>query len=86
MDFGIHFGTRGCLVARDTVMLLAQRAEASGYAYLGVADHLIVPPQHGVRYTYTQDGVWPGSPHRRVPRRHSHSGVPRRRARSGSSC
>ena len=39
MDFGIHFGTRGCLVARDTVMLLAQRAEALGYAYLGVADH-----------------------------------------------
>jgi probable F420-dependent oxidoreductase len=61
MDFGIHFGTRGCLVARDTVMLLAQRAEASGYAYLGVADHLIVPPQHGVRYAYTTDGVWPGS-------------------------
>jgi probable F420-dependent oxidoreductase len=61
MDFGIHFGTRGCLVARDTVMTMAQRAEALGYAYLGVADHLIVPPQHGVRYAYTKDGVWPGS-------------------------
>ncbi len=61
MDFGIHFGTRGCLVSRDTVMTFAQRAEALGYAYLGVADHLIVPPQHGVRYAYTTDGVWPGS-------------------------
>jgi len=61
VDFGIHFGTRGCLVSRDNVIALAQRAEALGYAYLGVADHLIVPPQHGVRYAYTTDGVWPGS-------------------------
>jgi probable F420-dependent oxidoreductase len=61
MDFGIHVGTRGCFVARDNVMTLAQRAETLGYAYLGVADHLVVPAQHGDRYAYTTDGVWPGS-------------------------
>lgn len=61
MDFGIHFGTRGCLVSRDNVLTLAQRAEALGYAYLGVADHLIVPGRHEGRYAYTTDGVWPGS-------------------------
>ena len=61
MDFGIHLGTRGCFVARDHVMTLAQRAEALGYAYLGVADHLVVPSKHGDRYAYTTDGVWPGS-------------------------
>ena len=43
-------------------MAVAQRAEALGYAYLGVADHLIVPMQTGVRYPYTADGVWPGAP------------------------
>jgi probable F420-dependent oxidoreductase len=61
MDFGIHLGTRGCFVARDNVITLAQRAEALGYAYLGVADHLVVPSRHGDRYAYTTDGVWPGS-------------------------
>jgi len=61
MDFGIHLGTRGCFVTRDNVMTLAQRAETLGYAYLGVADHLVVPSKHGDRYAYTTDGVWPGS-------------------------
>ena len=62
MDFGIHIGTRGCLTTRDTIMAVAQRAEALGYTHLGVADHLIVPMQTGVRYPYTADGVWPGAP------------------------
>lgn len=61
MDFGIHLGTRGCFVARDNVVALAQRAEALGYGYLGVADHLVVPAKHADRYAYTTDGVWPGS-------------------------
>ena len=62
MDFGIHIGTRGCLTSRENVMAVAQRAEALGYAYLGVADHLIVPVHTDVRYPYTADGVWPGAP------------------------
>ena len=62
MDFGIHIGTRGCLASRETIMAVAQRAEALGYAYLGVSDHLIVPVQTGVRYPYTADGIWPGAP------------------------
>src|SRR5690242_1072054 len=62
MDFGIHFGTRGCLASRDNVLKLAQRAEALGYGYLGVADHLIVPTRTEMRYAYTADGIWPGAP------------------------
>ena len=42
-------------------MSFARQAEALGYAYLGVADHLIVPARHAGRYAYTADGVWPGS-------------------------
>ena len=60
MDFGIHIGTRGCLASRDNMMAVAQRAEALGYAYLGVADHLIVPVQTDVRYPYTADGLLAG--------------------------
>jgi probable F420-dependent oxidoreductase len=62
LDFGLHIGTRGCLVTRENIMALAMHAEAQGYATLGVADHLIVPVQTGVRYAYTADGVWPGAP------------------------
>jgi probable F420-dependent oxidoreductase len=62
MHFGVHIGTRGCLTTRDNVIAVAQRAEALGYTHLGVADHLIVPMQTGVRYPYTADGIWPGAP------------------------
>src|ERR1700761_6288213 len=62
MDFGIHIGTRGCLASRAPMLRLAREAEALGYAYLGVADHLIVPARTGERYPYTADGVWPGTP------------------------
>ncbi len=61
MDFGIHIGTRGCLTSRENVMAVAQHAEALGYAYLGVSDHLVVPVQSYVRYAYTADGRWPGA-------------------------
>ncbi|MFL5254667.1 MAG: LLM class F420-dependent oxidoreductase [Rhodopila sp.] len=62
MDFGIHIGTRGCLTTREAIMAMATNAEASGYAIIGVADHLIVPVHTDVRYPYTADGVWPGAP------------------------
>ena len=53
MDFGIHIGTRGCLTSRENVMAVAQRAEALGYAYLGVSDHLIVPVQSDSALSHT---------------------------------
>src|ERR1700712_3330306 len=62
MDFGIHIGTRGCLTTRENIMAVASAAEASGYAIIGVADHLIVPVHTDVRYPYTADGVWLGAP------------------------
>jgi probable F420-dependent oxidoreductase len=61
VDFGLHFGTRGCLASRDNILTMAQQAEAQGYAIVGVADHLIVPTQTAVRYAYTDSGVWPGA-------------------------
>ena len=62
MEFGIHIGTRGCMVTRENVMAVAIEAEANGYGILGVADHLIVPVTTDVRYPYTADGIWPGAP------------------------
>jgi probable F420-dependent oxidoreductase len=62
MDFGIHIGTRGCLTTRENIVAVASNAEASGYAIIGVSDHLIVPVHTDVRYPYTADGIWPGAP------------------------
>jgi probable F420-dependent oxidoreductase len=62
VDFGIHIGTRGCMTTRENVMALATRAEAQGYAILGVADHVVAPVTTAVRYPYTADGIWPGAP------------------------
>ena len=78
MDFGIHIGTRGCLTSRENVMAVAQCAEALGYAYLGVSDHLIVPVRSEVRYPYTADGRLAGRRHRRLLRLHRDAGLPRR--------
>src|SRR4051794_2627504 len=61
VDFGVHIGTRGCLTSRGAIMAVAQQAEALGYAYVGVADRLIVPMQTGQRYAYSADGIWPGA-------------------------
>ncbi len=62
MEFGIHIGTRGCMVTRENIMTVATTAERSGYGIIGVADHLIVPVTTDVRYPYTADGIWPGAP------------------------
>lgn len=62
MEFGLHIGTRGCLVTRDNMIRLATSAEAQGYGTIGVADHLIVPTRTDVRYPYTESGIWPGAP------------------------
>ena len=62
MEFGIHIGTRGCMVTRENLMSVAMTAERNGYGIIGVADHLIVPVATEVRYPYTADGIWPGAP------------------------
>ena len=48
MEFGIHIGTRACVVTRENIIKVAIDAEVNGYGILGVADHLIVPVKTGV--------------------------------------
>ncbi|MGE0222126.1 MAG: LLM class F420-dependent oxidoreductase [Acetobacteraceae bacterium] len=62
MQFGIHIGTRGCMVTREALLAFATAAEAQGYDILGVADHVVAPVTTAVRYPYTEDGIWPGAP------------------------
>jgi probable F420-dependent oxidoreductase len=61
LDFGLHIGTRGCLIARDNLIAVATQAEAQGYNILGVSDHLVMPGEIGTPYAYTTDGIHPAA-------------------------
>jgi probable F420-dependent oxidoreductase len=61
MRFGIHVGTRGCLTTPANLVACAQKAEALGYAVIGIPDRLILPRDVETRYPYTEDGVWVGA-------------------------
>lgn len=62
MQVGIHIRAQGWLTERAKLIAVAQRAEALGYAHLGLVDHLVLPRDVATRYPYTEDGVWPGTP------------------------
>jgi len=60
MDFGLHLGTRGAAASPDGLRALAQRAEALGFAYLGLSDHVIISRSIDSKYPYNESGNWPG--------------------------
>jgi probable F420-dependent oxidoreductase len=62
MDIGIHIRAQGWLTERKKLIAVAQRAEALGYAIIGMIDHVVLPPDVASRYPYTEDGIWPGTP------------------------
>jgi len=61
MDFGIVLMTRGPSATAEGFARLAQRAEALGFRWAAVNDHLVVPAAVGSRYPYTDSGQWPGA-------------------------
>ncbi len=62
MQVGIHIRAQGWLTERSKLIAIAQRAEALGYGYIGLVDHLVLPRDVATRYPYTEDGIWPGTP------------------------
>ncbi|NKB59352.1 MAG: TIGR03619 family F420-dependent LLM class oxidoreductase [Alphaproteobacteria bacterium] len=60
MDFGLHLGTRGAAAQMDGLRALAQRADALGFAYLGISDHIIIAHSIDSKYPYSDSGDWPG--------------------------
>ncbi|MGH7155878.1 MAG: TIGR03619 family F420-dependent LLM class oxidoreductase, partial [Acetobacteraceae bacterium] len=62
MEFGIHIRAQGWLTERANLIAVAQRADALGYRYLGLVDHVVLPRDVATRYPYTEDGIWPGTP------------------------
>jgi len=53
MDFGFNLPTRGPLANRESMLGLAKRGEELGYAYLALADHIVIPRAIGSLYPYS---------------------------------
>lgn len=61
MEYGLGIPTRGPLANRASVGAIAARAEALGFSWLAVSDHLIVPRAIDSRYPYNDSGAFPGA-------------------------
>ena len=61
MEYGLGIPTRGPLANRASIETIATRAEALGFSWLAVSDHLIVPRAIDSRYPYSDSGAFPGA-------------------------
>ena len=60
MHYGLICPARGAFASRAAVLDVAKRAEALGYHYLGVTDHVVVPRDIASRYPYNETGEYHG--------------------------
>jgi probable F420-dependent oxidoreductase len=56
MDFGISLPTRGPLATKADIETLVRKAEALGFAYVTISDHILIPRQVAPEYPYAADG------------------------------
>ena len=61
MKFGLSMPNRGPLANAANIRTLAARAEALGYAYITVSDHIVVPTEIDSAYPYSETGDFPWS-------------------------
>ena len=61
MKFGVSMPIRGPLANAANIRTLAERAEALGYEYLTVSDHIVVPTEIDSSYPYSETGDFPWS-------------------------
>jgi probable F420-dependent oxidoreductase len=61
MDFGLNLGPRGAAGTPEGLEALATLADRMGYAYLGIADHIVFPKTSTSRYPYNVDGKHPSN-------------------------
>ncbi|MBT4488218.1 MAG: LLM class F420-dependent oxidoreductase [Rhodospirillaceae bacterium] len=61
MKFGLSMPIRGPLANAASIRTLAERAEALGYEYITVSDHIVVPTEIDSKYPYSETGDFPWS-------------------------
>ena len=60
MKFGVNTAPRGLTTSREAYKSIAQAAEAFGYDFLSVSDHVVVPRSNASDYPYSEDAKWGG--------------------------
>jgi probable F420-dependent oxidoreductase len=61
MQFGLHLPASTPNVSSGELIRFARSAEALGFYYITVADHIVVPQEISIPYPYTVDGKYPGT-------------------------
>jgi len=61
MDFGFNIPTRGPLANPHAMATLATRGESLGFAWLAIADHIVIPRTIDSRYPYSDSGQMAGA-------------------------
>ena len=60
MKFGVSAPNRGPLSNAADIKTIADKAEALGFTYLTVSDHIVVPTEIDSTYPYSETGEFPG--------------------------
>jgi len=63
MKFGLSTLTRGLLTTREAYQAVAKAAEAAGFDFLSVSDHIVVPAELKSAYPYAVGGVFGAAEH-----------------------
>src|SRR5260370_17059031 len=63
MKFGLSTLTRGVVATRENYMAIAKAAERTGFDFLSVSDHLVVPASFQSLYPYAASGVFGAAEH-----------------------
>ncbi len=58
MKFGLSTLTSGVFTTRENYMAVAKAAERSGFDFLSVSDHVVVPAKLETHYPYAQGGAF----------------------------
>src|SRR5271165_5439260 len=59
MQIGCSAPTSGPLIVPDSLVRIATEAEALGFDYVTVSDHVMVPKSIASRYPYSESGEFP---------------------------
>ncbi|HET6197706.1 MAG TPA: LLM class flavin-dependent oxidoreductase, partial [Acetobacteraceae bacterium] len=59
MQIGCSAPTSGPLIAPDSLVSIATEAEALGFDYITVSDHVMIPTSIASRYPYSESGEFP---------------------------
>ena len=60
MRIGVNMFPRELMTSRSSYLAVAHSAEAFGYDFLSVSDHVVVPKANASDYPYSEDAKWPG--------------------------